>query len=1097
MIKRTFVKNIGRGISCFAVLVSIVLALIFSIPVLMDAKKTDTAQDGLSPYEKLEKTAGETGYARVLIKLDVKNIKKLTGNSTQYKTVVPGRLFPSAGIKADRDLENAIQTVANSVLHRLNGKGYRLNHTYSTLPYLALDVSPEALTLLSTLPEVLDIFEDRPRKLVNYSFTSTSTGGDRPMLDTSVNLIGAENAWGMGYTGSGWYVAILDTGIRRTHQFFQGKTIVEACFSKEKDCPNGSTEQYGTGAAAHYESIYDGYDHGTHVAGIAAGKYGSLAGVAKSSNIIAVQVFSRFSAEDCSGSPCVMSWESDQIKGLEYVYTLRGTYSIAAANMSLGSGKYSSYCDSEPQKAAIDNLKSVRIATVIAAGNDAYCGYISSPACISSAVAVGASDNSDSEAYFNNWHSTLQEFFAPGVSIYSSTGNSNSSYSSWSGTSMAAPHMTGAWALLREAGPSSSVNTIFNALRDTGTSISSPWCSGGPIPRINVDEAVLDLLGGITASITVTSPNGGENWVVGYLHNITWISTGSVGNVKIEYSFDNGSNWSNITSSTANDGAYSWTVPGAVSTQCLVRISEASDNTPSDTSDTVFSITGSAVSEIALNRTHFNFGAIIQGASTGSQLLRVDNKGGGTLNWTATPDVSWLTCSPFSGTNAGVTAVSVTAAGYPAGSYSGIITVTDPDAANSPQIVTVNLTVKNASQDEAPFGTFSTPVNGSFISGSVPVTGWALDDVDVDEVKIYREEGKSLVYIGDALFVEGARPDVEQAYPGYPGNYRAGWGYMLLTNFLPNGGNGTFVLTAIASDVSGKQTTLGSKTVTVDNANAVKPFGTIDYPASGGEASGTKYRNSGWVLTPLPNKIPEDGSTINVYVDGVYLGHPVYNLYRSDIAQLFPAYANSSGAHAYLDLNTTSYSNGIHTIYWTAIDNAGIADGIGSRYFSIQNSGASSVVSGQWSMVSDELFRLPVDDSSPVEIIKGFNRSEIPQKYYIGDNGFIDVEIKELERIELHVDDNSAKVEGNAEERGSKNSKFKIQNSKFYSGYQLVGSQLRPLPIGSFFDPVRGVFYWQPGPGFMGQYEFVFIKKRSQLHTMVRKNIKIKIVPRF
>ncbi len=1084
MIKRTFAKNIERGISYFAALVLIVMSAIFTMPMVMDAKKTETGQYRLSSYEKLEKTAGGTEFAKVFIKLDVKNIKELTENSTQYKTVVPGRSFPSAGIQADLDLENAIQTVAYSVLHRLNGKEYRLNHTYSTLPYLALDVSTETLLLLSNLPEVLDILEDRPRKLVDDSNTSTSTGGDRPMLDTSVDLIGAENAWDMGYTGSGWYVAILDTGIQRTHQFFQEKTVVEACFSKEKDCPNGSTEQYSTGAAVLYESIYDGYDHGTHVAGIAAGKYGSLAGVAKSSNIIAVQVFSRFSAEDCSGTPCVMSWDSDQIKGLEYVYTLRGTYSIAAANMSLGSGKHSTYCDSEPQKAAIDNLKSVRIATVIAVGNDAYCGYISSPACISSAVAVGASDNSDSEAYFNNWHSTLQEFFAPGVSIVSSTGSSNSSYSSLSGTSMAAPHVTGAWALLREASPSSSVNTIFNALRDTGTLISSPWCSGGPIPRINVDEAVLDLLGGITASITVTSPNGDENWAVGSLHNITWISTGYVGNVKIEFSFDNGSNWSNIDSSTANDGFYSWTLPDAVSNQCLVRISEASDNTPSDTSDTVFSITGSAVPEIALNRTYFNFSVIIQGASTGSQSLRVDNKEGGTLNWTATPDVSWLNCSPFSGINAGVTAVSVTAAGYPAGSYSGTITVADPAASNSPQIVTVNLTVKNASQDEAPFGMFSTPSNGSFISGSLPVTGWVLDDVGMDKVEIYREEGKSLVYVGDTFFVEGARPDVEQAYPEYPENHRAGWGYMLLTNFLPNGGNGTFVLTAIASDVSGKQTTLGSKTVTVDNANAVKPFGTIDYPASGGETSGANYRNSGWVLTPLPNKIPEDGSTINVYVDGVYLGHPVYNLYRSDIAHLFPAYANSSGAHAYLDFNTTSYSNGTHTIYWIATDNACNSDGIGSRYFYIQNSGFSSVVSGKHS-----LSKIPLDDSLPIEIIKGFKRNEEPLKIYPDGNGFIDVEIKELERLEVRL--------------------FPVREARpligtppgtpllSYTGYQLVGSQLRPLPIGSFFDHVRGIFYWHPGPGFMGQYEFVFIKKRSQLHTMVKKNIKIKIIPRF
>jgi subtilisin family serine protease len=1063
----------------------------------MAAQNTDSEQNELALYEKLKKIASETGEAKVIVKLDVKEIKKLTENSNRYKTVVPGRTFPFAAVRADLELKKAIHEKAFSVLHRLNGKKYRLNHTYSTLPYLALDVSPEALALLPTLPEVVQIFEDRPWKLVDNAFASTRV--DSPMLDTSVDLVGAEDAWAMGYTGSGWYVVTLDTGIRRSHQFFQGKTIVEACFSKEGDCPNGSTEQYGIGTAAHYESVYDGHDHGTHVAGIAAGQDGSLAGVAKNSNIIAVQVFSRFSAEECDGSPCVMSWESDQVKGLEYVYTLRGTYSIAAVNMSLGGGRYSSYCDYASQKPAIDNLKAVHIATVIAAGNDASCGYVSSPACISSAVAVGASNDHDGEAYFNNWHSTLQEFFAPGVSIYSSTGNSDSGYSSWSGTSMSTPHVTGAWALLRQASSTSSVDTIFNALRSTGTPISSSWCSGGPIPRINVDEAINKLVGGST-SLTVLSPNGGENWAAGSTHPITWTSTGPVGNVKIEYSTNNGSSWAAITLSTANDSTHYWTIPDVSSSQCLVKISDASDGTPSDISDTVFSIAGSEPSVIMLSQTQFNFGAIIQGTSTGPQTLRIDNTGGGTMHWTVTRDVSWLTCTPSSGTNSGETVVSVNPAGYTAGSYFGTITVADPGAINSPQNVVVTLTVKNASQDEAPFGTFETPLDGAVIRGSVPLTGWALDDLDVVGVKIYRQAGAGLVYIGDAIFVEGARPDVAQTYPGYPKNYQAGWGYMLLSNFLPNGGNGPFVLTAIAEDVSGKQTILGSKTVNADNANAVKPFGAIDNPVPGGDASGANYRNSGWVLTPLPNKIPENGSTINVYVDGVYLGHPTYNIYRSDIAQLFPTYANSSGAHAYLDIDTTAYSNGIHTIYWTAADNAGNADGIGSRYFTIRNleerPTQGTEQNGNPAWTSDFLSKIPSDNSSPVEVIKGCNRNGEPIKSYPDETGIITIKIRELERIELRFDENRTQVEVEVEEKSSKNSKFIIQNSKFYSGYQVIGDQLRPLPIGSTLDAKRGVFYWQPGPGFFGPYEFVFIKNRSQHEAEIKKNIKIIIVPK-
>jgi len=247
----------------------------------------------------------------------------------------------------------------------------------------------------------------------------------------------------------------------------------------------------------------------------------------------------------------------------------------------------------------------------------------------------------------------------------------------------------------------------------------------------------------------------------------------------------------------------------------------------------------------------------------------------------------------------------------------------------------------------------------------------------------------------------------------------------------------------------------------------------------------------------MPNTIPTDGSTISVIVDGVNLGQPIYNIYRADIAGYFPGYANSSGAAAYFYFDTTAYENGVHTIAWHATDNTGNTDGIGSRYFSIQNSGSISVVSNQRSVVNKELFRFPVDDSLPIEIIKGFNRNEEPLKIYPDDNGVINVEIKELEHIELHVDDNSTQVEANAEEKGTKNSKFKIQNSKFYSVYQLVGNQLRPLPIGSTLDMERGIFYWQPGPGFVGDYQLIFIIKEEETEGIKKRVVRIKLVPRF
>ncbi|MBL0158271.1 MAG: hypothetical protein IPP47_14380 [Bryobacterales bacterium] len=116
----------------------------------------------------------------------------------------------------------------------------------------------------------------------------------------------------------------------------------------------------------------------------------------------------------------------------------------------------------------------------------------------------------------------------------------------------------------------------------------------------------------------------------------------------------------------------------------------------------------------------------------------------------------------------------------------------------------------------------------------------------------------------------------------------------MLTN-APGSGNGIFKLRAIAVDEEGNQTELGSKTITVDNAHSIKPFGALDNPQPGQTISGT-MTNDGWALTPQPALIAVDGASIWVNVDGVNIGHPAYGLFRGDVASLFPGYANSNGS---------------------------------------------------------------------------------------------------------------------------------------------------------------------------------------------------------
>jgi hypothetical protein len=204
--------------------------------------------------------------------------------------------------------------------------------------------------------------------------------------------------------------------------------------------------------------------------------------------------------------------------------------------------------------------------------------------------------------------------------------------------------------------------------------------------------------------------------------------------------------------------------------------------------------------------------------------------------------------------------------------------------------------------------------------------------VDISREPVTGEPAGNLIFIGTAVFVADARPDVQAMFSTYPFSYRAGWGYQMLTNFLPNAsgsgapGNGTYKIHAIAHNKGGTQVDLGTKTITVDNAHAAKPFGTIDTPSQGGTPSGNAYLNFGWALTQNPNIIPIDGSTITVVIDGQLVGHPTYNNFRSDIATLFPGYMNSGGAVGFYYLDTTQLATGVHTISWNVFDNVGHGD---------------------------------------------------------------------------------------------------------------------------------------------------------------------------
>ncbi|RKY38312.1 MAG: hypothetical protein DRP72_02010, partial [Candidatus Omnitrophota bacterium] len=113
----------------------------------------------------------------------------------------------------------------------------------------------------------------------------------------------------------------------------------------------------------------------------------------------------------------------------------------------------------------------------------------------------------------------------------------------------------------------------------------------------NNNPAVVDVSSNpftIKGKLKLTSPDGGETWVVGEVHNITWQRTGSIQYVKLEYSTDGGTTFPNeiIASIDASTGTYAWTIPDAIGTNLKVRVSDASDASVFDVSNDTFTIKG-------------------------------------------------------------------------------------------------------------------------------------------------------------------------------------------------------------------------------------------------------------------------------------------------------------------------------------------------------------------------------------------------------------------------------------------------------------------------------------------------------------------------
>lgn len=377
-------------------------------------------------------------------------------------------------------------------------------------------------------------------------------------LDSSVPVVNASPVWNTQFsetnlTGAGETVCIMDTGANFSHPDLLGKNLT--CII---DCVNAScVENCSKG---------DSHTHGTHVAGI-IGANGSLKGVAPDANLIMVQV--------CYGTGC----RGDDIEaGLTWCIDNADTYNVSVISMSLGADCsvrpdlcYSSYCNSDDLTNEVNTAVGNNITVVIASGNNGNKTHISSPSCIENATTVSATTDADIMWTSSN-RNGLVDLVAPGYSINSTV---PSGYDVKSGTSMATPHVSGAFALINqmrrlEGNSGLTVAQIQTTLNLTGKTIDDTGNSAWNYSRIDIYATALSLDSKGPTINLVTPANNAASALVNQtftcnssdelqLSNLSIVVWNSTGNVVNETSFDASSNFlESSINETLTPGNYTW-----------------------------------------------------------------------------------------------------------------------------------------------------------------------------------------------------------------------------------------------------------------------------------------------------------------------------------------------------------------------------------------------------------------------------------------------------------------------------------------------------------------------------------------------------------
>jgi len=413
------------------------------------------------------------------------------------------------------------KTVANPAAEAqalVRAGGGQLRHSYShALKGFAATLPEAALSGLRNNPNVESIEQDMTVSVKQVSSPQNQVTWGLDRIDQAD--LPLDTQYHFSQTGAGVTAFIIDTGIRADHVEFTGRL------------------RPGFGAVPDGNGTNDCQGHGTHVAGTVGG---TTWGVAKGVSLIPVRVL------DCNGQGAY----SDVIAGIDWV--TNSTLRPAVANMSLG-GPVSSSLD-----AAVAGAVARGVTMVIAAGNSNVDACTVSPAREPSAITVGAINSTDYRANYSNVGTCL-DLFAPGHMITSAGIASATASNMLSGTSMAAPHVSGVVALILQGNPTASPEAV------TAQVIAQAVPNRVVYPGTGSPNLLLSALGSsavatqpATRTVAFKSMTGsgnrtGGNWKASAVVTVRDVNSGAtVANASVTGSFSPGGTSTCVTGTTGS-----------------------------------------------------------------------------------------------------------------------------------------------------------------------------------------------------------------------------------------------------------------------------------------------------------------------------------------------------------------------------------------------------------------------------------------------------------------------------------------------------------------------------------------------------------------